>query len=336
MIATIRTRIAPVLTVSLLLLLTACIQRKQSEEIETSGKYLGQTAPSHGCSLFASGVVSTGLDERDLALTPDGKEIFYTIVAPNRFVIMQVKQVDSVWKRPQVAPFSGRHNDLEPFVTPDGSRLYFSSDRPAPQSDSNGYDIWYVDKIDDQWGEPVNIGEPVNTPADEFYPSLTASGVLYYTGQREGGFGNDDIYRALPEDGGFAEPQNLGDQINTPGMDFNAYISPDETYLLFGGWNRPDGLGSGDIYHSRRIDDSTWSAAVNLGEPVNSDMLDFCPTVSPDGSLLFFSSRRTDPELDSIPLLDAGTLRKYSTRAQNGEGDIYWMSASFLDTLNRR
>ena len=72
--------------------------------------------------------------------------------------------------------------------------------------------------------------------------------------------------------------------------------------------DRPDGLGSGDLYISFREHDGSWMEPVNMGEPVNSSTLEYCPVVSPDGKYLFFTSRR------------------------RGNDDIYWVDAKIIDS----
>ena len=73
--------------------------------------------------------------------------------------------------------------DLEPFITYDGLRLYFASNRPLSKKDlePKDFDIWYTDRSckSCQWSEPVNIGLPINTSGDEFYPSVTKKNNLY-------------------------------------------------------------------------------------------------------------------------------------------------------------
>ena len=97
-----------------------------------TGDYLGQEPPGDQPVLFAPGIVNTGMYTRDLTMTPDGNEIYFSINV-GRFdytAVLVSKRIDGRWTRPEVADFSA---DLElkvaePFIAPDGERLYFISD----------------------------------------------------------------------------------------------------------------------------------------------------------------------------------------------------------------
>ena len=67
-------------------------------------------------------------------------------------------------------------------------------------------------------------------------------------------------------------------------------VAPDESYLIVSS-GRPGGFGQGDLYISFRDEDGDWRQPVNLGESINSEQVDFCPMVTPDGKYLFFSRR---------------------------------------------
>ena len=144
---------------------------------ELRGPYLGQEPPGLEPQIFAPGVVSTGLATRDLAMTPDGDEIYFGVTAGGKTAIMVTRLTDGVWSEPVVAPFSGRSLDIEPSISADGQRFFFLSTRPQPhQEEKPGWvyqDIWVMDREGDGWGEPSNLGPPVNTDAPEYFPSVT-------------------------------------------------------------------------------------------------------------------------------------------------------------------
>jgi len=305
------------------------------------GPYLGQPAPDSTPALFAPDFVSTDLCERDMALTPDGREIYFTLQGGPSYqdwfaTIVCVREQGGRWTTPRVAPFSGRWNDVEPFVTPDGKRLYFSSNRPLDGAGAakKDYDVWFVERTPAGWGAPVNLGPPVNTDKDEFYPTLTKDGTLYVTAAYEGSRGREDIWRARPVDGRFAPPENLGDSVNTRSGQYNALIAPDESWLILG--------RDGDLFISFRRADGSWTAACNMGRTINAPGLTYCPALSPDGKYLFFTAARwpgreyrpTPPGfadlLAGVP--DPRHRQMLRIRMFTYE-DIYWVSSDVIEKL---
>ena len=120
-----------------------------------------------------------------MAVSPDGSMMFYTIQGNQHLysvIVFRKRNKDLSWSQPEVAPFSGRYGDLEPAFAADGQKLFFSSNRPlANETEIKDYDIWYVEKMTEGWSEPKNVGATVNTAADEFYPSVSTRGKLYFT-----------------------------------------------------------------------------------------------------------------------------------------------------------
>ena len=79
------------------------------EAVHLNGPYLGQMPPGKEPQLFAPGIVSTGRAERDLAMTPDGTEIYFTSVLGAGFnfsAIVRIRQIDGRWSDPEVSAFS--------------------------------------------------------------------------------------------------------------------------------------------------------------------------------------------------------------------------------------
>lgn len=300
-----------------------------------SGDYLGQTAPGLIPELFAPGLVCTGLEQRDAAWAPDGREFFYSHGGP-RSAIVRWQRRDGRWRGPQIAGFSGLFNDIEPAFGWDGSRLYFASNRPRDDGTEMrpDYDIWYVERQNDGWSAPTLAPEPVTSEHDEFYPSLTRDGVLYFTGQRENGFGAEDIWRAPPRNGGWGEPECLPAEVNSAGFEFNAFVAPDESYLLFTSWQRAEAYGGGDLYVAFRDPDGSWHEAVNLGPEVNTPALEYCPFVTADGRWLFFSRKGAAGNVHPTDRpLDLAEFMAWTDAPGNGQGDIYWVDAAVIDRL---
>ena len=111
---------------------SSCSGPKDKEFPVLSGPYLGQETPGPVPELFAPGVIATGFNERDLAISPDGNEIFYGLLTSRHITIMHTRQVNGRWTEPETAPFArdNRFFFLEPCFSPDGKTVYFLSTRP--------------------------------------------------------------------------------------------------------------------------------------------------------------------------------------------------------------
>ena len=303
-----------------------------------AGDYLGMPSPGSEPAVFAPGVVSTGLGERDMAITPDGNEIYYTTYV-GRYVfsaIMMVRRVGGSWQSPEVAPFSGLPGvlDGEPAISPDGKRFFFLSNRPSRPGAEPNEDIWVMERTADGWGAPANLGAPVNSAAKEYFPSLTRDGTLYFT--REGDPNNPNgIYRARLLDGKYAEIERLPDIVNAGKECFNAFIAPDESFLIYSIYGRKDSVGSVDYYVSFRSPDDAWSEPINLGPKVNTKGgEEYAPYVSLDGRYFFFMSSRTQAAKELFgERVTAAALQRLATLPGNGAADVWWVDASFLQRL---
>ncbi|MCP4901896.1 MAG: hypothetical protein GY906_33445 [bacterium] len=296
-----------------------------------TGPYLGQSPPGRHPELFAPGIVSTGLAELNSVFTPDGKEFYYAVDIGMDWVIMVTRERNGTWSTPEVASFSREDSAVDLSISADGQRLFYCSNRSRSGSGEREHnlDIWYVDRTEDgEWSEPTNLAA-INSDSSEFYPSVTADGTLYFLSGRDGGLGRNDIYRSQFANGEYAEPENLGPVVNTPGGEGDAFIAPDESYIIFNSSGHKRGPADGSLFISYRSDDATWSTPRNLSSAMQADRSDFCPMLSPDGKYFFFSSAR--PRFaDSSGHLTWVTLTEAQSRPENGNTDIYWISADFI------
>lgn len=282
-------------------------------------------AAGPAAELVGAGTVSTGADESHPTFSPDGKTLYFLRNAPNfrHWTVMISQASGDGWSAPQVAPFSGRWSDADVFVTPDGNALYFISKRPLadggqPRADT---EIWMMTRQGDDWGAPVKI-DALSSDQNEWFPSIAASGTIYFGSERPGGLGGTDIWRARREGDHFAPPENLGAPINTTGDEIEAHIAPDESYLIFAADGQKPNGGAYDLYVSYACN-GTWSAPQALGGDANSDGWDFGARVSPDGQYLYFSSNRTAIAAPFDPPVDAAALDAKLASPGNGLRDIY-------------
>ena len=168
-------------TLLIVMLFSNCTQ--QSDFPVITGPYLGQKPPGDIPEIFAPGVISTGMSESAIAVSPDGNEIFYTVHAGNSETIVTTRLENGVWTAPEVATFSGKYLDGFPAMHPDGSRLYFHSYRPLYSGEeiAEVVNIWFVEREGNGWGEPKPISPPVNGDGFVCCPSITRTGTLYYS-----------------------------------------------------------------------------------------------------------------------------------------------------------
>jgi Tol biopolymer transport system component len=275
------------------LLFGACRQ-EQSTETESSKKHAKipeLRKPPERSEIFSPDFISHRHDVRDMAISPDGNEIYFSLGFPkfSYAVILYTEKTEGSWSELKTAGFSGRYSDIEPAFSPDGEKMYFASKRPLEgDTEPKDWDVWFVERDNNgEWGLPVNIGDSVNTSGNEFYPSVSREGNLYFTAQRSDSKGGEDIYFSKKTSNGFSEPVNAGDSINSKYYEFNAYVSPDEDYIIFTSYGREDDTGGGDLYISYKNSDGVWKKAENMGSEINSPKLDYCPFVFADRQSFF-------------------------------------------------
>lgn len=285
--------------------------------------------------IFGEGVISTQDDEFGGTFSPDGKDFYFAkrtpgTIASSLIAICVSHCEHGKWGRPQIAPFSGRFIDFAPFVSPDGSRLFFSSIRPVDGKSRQDTDIWFVQKEGDgQWSEPRNLGALINTAGPEQTASVALDGTIYFSAVRPDGKGSLDIYRSRLADGKYGEPENLGDAINGEAPDTQPYIAPDQSYLIFASTGRPDSpIGAGSPYPRSDLYVSfnragKWTPARRLPFPINTEATESYPFVSPDGRYLFFTSERNFVSIPMRKKIDYRELQTMLHKAGNGLGDFY-------------
>ncbi|WP_316736799.1 OmpA family protein [Pedobacter aquatilis] len=206
--------------------------------------------------------INTGTDYHvgAASFTADEKTIFFTLTKvpdelknlKNKSYTINVETYSSTkdasgnWTKPVSFAYNKVNNYSvgDPFITPDGKTLYFSSNMPGGKG---GADIYFcVKNADGNWGNPVNLID-VNTDGNERTPFLDAKGNLYFSSDGRIGMGGLDIYFAQWNNNHFTKIQNLGYPINSAQDDFSAKLNEKGEVYSFSS-NRADGLGSDDIY----------------------------------------------------------------------------------------
>ena len=150
-----------------------------------------------------------------------------------------------------------------------------------------------MDRADSRWSKPVYCTHGM-------YVTTTLDGTIYTTDIR----GPVGVSCSKLVEGKYSDLQMLGGGVNDPATGAHPCIDPNETFIVFDS-EREGGYGKSDLYVCFCLADGGWSNAINLGKDINTEGTDFCPSLSPDGRYLFYSS----------------------------EGDIYWVDAQVIENL---
>ncbi len=318
-------------------------QRQARAAGSPRGPYLGQKPPGLKPELFAPGVVSTGIFERDVAMTPDGREFYFSAGFRAVTTIMVTRLRDGIWTAPEVASFATdpAYFYMEPCVSHDGRRIFFLTTRPragqAPKPGWGNNSIWVADRnADGSWGEPYDLGLPVNGPDLTYFPSITKDGTLYFSRAKAAGK-DSAVYRSRLAGGRYQEAERLPDSVNGAGLVFNAFVAPDESYLIAGVDGREDATPpkKANYYVFFRNADGTWTSGTNMGPAINDPAnTQHSPYVSPDRRYFFFSSNApAEPAAPSLRGLTHSRLAELNSSPRNGNSDIYWVDAEIIERL---
>ncbi|MFC2146723.1 ankyrin repeat domain-containing protein [Acidobacteriota bacterium] len=274
------------------------------------GEYLGQKKPGLTPELFTPGIISTEAYEFAGTFSPDGKEFYFTrrggLKGENTNTIWVTKIAAGQWLEPQVADFSGKYFDFEPFITPDGKRLYFGSQRPLEETGkSTGLHQWVLEKTAAGWSAPKPMPSPfINRFV--MYPSETTAGAIYFTGMNEKN--SFELFMSRKgADGKYQEPEKLSKQINMFPYIAHPYAAPDESYLIFDAMPDASDAAGNYFYISLKKKDGSWTTAKKMGDKINTGLDLMCASVSPDGKYLFFAR----------------------------EGNIYWVDINAIESLKK-
>lgn len=199
-------------------------------------------------------------------------------------------------------------NIAHPFITQDGTRIYFSS---TMEGGFGGADIWYMDRLPNgKWSEPYNVGPSVNTEGNEIFPYIQDDH-FYFASDGRVGFGGLDIYCSRIYQNGFEEAQNLGAGINTSYDDFNLILNEDGRSGLLISNRLPD--RSDDIYYFKETGNVPENTMVYV-----SKMLD----------------GEEKEKTEEIELKDSSGLTDKTYRLEVAEGDVsnkgYWVQVAML------
>ncbi|MEP6922209.1 MAG: hypothetical protein ABI967_13865 [bacterium] len=264
-----------------------------------SAKHLGNWgAPLNAESLpGTSPELNTTFNEGYPILSPDGLSLYIVSDRPGGsgaldiYVANRARQDDPFGAPENLGlPVNSSANDHSPTPVP-GHGLFFVSSRPGSCGPTPNDDIYFTRFKNGAWEEPQNVGCQINSIAAESSPSYfedeSGNAVLYFSSNRAGGFGLQDIYFSV--DFGPAQPVP---GLNTAFNDVRPNVRKDGTEIVFDS-TRPGGSGQDDIWTAgRETTADDWSMPTNLGSGINSPARETRATLSKDGMTMFFASNR--------------------------------------------
>ncbi|MES2429637.1 MAG: OmpA family protein [Bacteroidota bacterium] len=229
------------------------------------------------------------------SLTIDGSNLVFTRRVDADEDFFETNTTNTGWK--DATPLEGKvnttFNEGAQNISQDGEWLVFTGcNYPGGQGSC---DIYISYKTKTGWSEAENLGPIVNTDFWESAPSISADKrAIYFSSSRPDGYGGKDIWVTYRmSNGKWGRPENLGDSVNTDGDEGCSFIYPDNQTLFFNS-NGHDGYGQTDLYFSKKINDSTWSKAENLGYPINTIDDEGSLVVKADGKTAYYASDRSE------------------------------------------
>ncbi|MBR9916032.1 MAG: OmpA family protein [Algicola sp.] len=303
--------------------------------------------------------VNTKHHEGIVSFSPDGKTMYFsresffekeyekdslTKVRYSLLHLFKAKKVGDKWSNVEGFSINSENYSVKnPSVSPDGKTLYFASDMPG------GFGMFDIYKAsingDGSLGEPMNLGQKVNTQGQEMFPFISSDNTLYFSSNGHLGLGNLDVFHTKVVDGTTGPVKNIGIPINSSADDF-AFNFDEETKEGYVSSNRDGGLGGDDIYGIKRLqplnDVLVASTVVDskTGNPVNAASVTLyddqgnkvlSKVTNSDGTVDFIIESDKDAELEVV--LDGYVSQKIKVSATNEEEVILNIMLDPIDEI---
>ena len=174
--------------------------------------------------------ITTGFNDGPVTFNGDGNIMYFSrnnsidnlfrniSDLSNKLGIFSAVMIDGIWTN--IKPFTFNnplYNLCTPSLSPDEERIFFSSDMPGG---SGGMDLYYCDRRNNDWAQPVNLGPVINTPNNESFPFACRYGKLFFASDGHNGFGGKDLYYTQEINGEWIAPVHLDSAINSTADDF--------------------------------------------------------------------------------------------------------------------
>lgn len=229
------------------------------------------------------------------SLTIDGSKMIFTRRVNNDEDFYESNFINGKWSaaKPLGGKVNTNFNEGAQNISQDGQLLVFTGcNYPEGQGSC---DIYFSVRTNNGWSEPQNLGPIVNTDFWESSPSLSPDKRdLYFASSMAGGFGGRDIWVTHRlQNGKWSRPENLGEAVNTSGDESCPFMHADNETLYFNSNGHP-GYGMTDLFFSKKVNDSSWTMAENLGYPINTIDDQGSLIVAADGRTAYYASEGSD------------------------------------------
>lgn len=154
-------------------------------------------------------------------------------------------KINGQWAQPvELLRATDEYSFCHPAISSDGTRLYFSSNLPGGEGN---YDLYFINYQEGVWSQPVHLGEEVNSPENDLFPTVVSKDILSFSSNRPGGNGGLDLYITLRSGDYYEQPFLLAPPFNSPADDLGLTLLPNGKGGFFSS-NRPGGKGQDDLY----------------------------------------------------------------------------------------
>ena len=290
---------------------TASIQFPKLES-----KYIDSSLPQNNPQLFTPGIISKTqtFEHFYISFTAAIDAVCWTDSQRGKASsIFLMEKINGLWEKPQLI----LQNASNPFIAPDGKRIYFKMKRELEDGEkAQDKDLFYMERTKKGWGKPLNLGPNINNEDNIGSYSLTKENTIYF-------ISNEDVYRSRYINGKYAPKEKLPETINTEFIQDESFIAQDEDFLIY----RSSTLGETGLpgaYISFREQDDTWSTPVNLSKKLYLPGL--FPCLTPDNKYLFYFDH-------DFYWQDAGIIEAIR---KNRNSDILYISDALLNTISEK
>jgi len=294
---------ANLLIVFVLCILTSCEKYPLNESFnygDLVGEFLGEPYPDTIAVRFCPDFFIEELHTPPI-FSPDLSEMYFKPMSSVGYAkILEMKMEGDSWTEPFYASFNFNSINDAPYITRDGERLYFLSDKEATYKN---YDenIYYVSREGDDWSDPKMISGNINDYELHWQFSVADNYNIYFQD-----VATKDLYFSKYVDGEYEIAEKLGEKVNSPLLEEGTpFIAGDESYICF---DRRSG-GYSDLMISFKNADDQWMEAITLGPNVNTLANELCPYITADDRFMFF-----------LRMTDEGSFP-------------FWVDASFIEDL---